>query len=116
MAKISKYDITTWLNKQSQPTQEVINQEVQQIQLISVYDLVPNPQNFYDVNDIEKLAIEIELQGEVITPLEVKAVDNGKFMIIAGHRRREAVLFFIVASRKNRNIKNDAVLCKKIRY
>jgi ParB-like chromosome segregation protein Spo0J len=73
----------------------VTKQEVQQIQLISVYDLVPNPQNFYEVNDIEKLAIEIELQGEVITPLEVKAVDNGKFMIIAGHRRREAVLFLL---------------------
>lgn len=92
MAKLAKYDITTWLNNQSQPEQETSNQEAQQIKYISVYDLIPNPKNFYEIKDIEKLAIEIELQGGIITPLEVKQVENNKFMIIAGHRRREAVL------------------------
>jgi len=92
MAKLAKYNITTWLNNQSQPEQEATHQEVQQIKFISVYDLIPNPRNFYEIKDIEKLAVEIELQGGIITPLEVKQVENNKYMIVAGHRRRQAVL------------------------
>ncbi len=95
MAKLPKYDITTWLNNQSQPEQEVTDHEAQQIKYISVYDLIPNPLNFYEIKDIEKLAIEIELQGGIITPLEIKQVENNKYMIIAGHRRREAVLYLL---------------------
>ncbi|WP_333594546.1 ParB/RepB/Spo0J family partition protein [Anaerospora hongkongensis] len=90
-----KFDLATYLNKASQPQTAKKNLQPEQAQLISVYDLDPHPENFYGVNDVESLAAMIELQGGVITPLEVKKGDNGKYIVIAGHRRRAAVLLLI---------------------
>ena len=48
-----------------------------------------NIRNEHD-NEIAELADSIEKQG-LINPILVQALENGKFQIIAGHRRFEAV-------------------------
>jgi ParB-like chromosome segregation protein Spo0J len=108
MAMLPKRNISTWLNSQSQPQekQEEINLPVK---MISVYDLIPNPLNFYELNDMEELETAIEIQGGVTTSLEVKAVENGKFMVVAGHRRRQGVIN-ILQGENEKNI-SDKVPC-----
>jgi len=60
-----------------------------------VHDLVPNPKNaFYSTDNIEELAAMIDLTQR-IEPLIVKPHpdEEGKFMILSGHRRRLAQLY-----------------------
>lgn len=61
----------------------------QEITNIDVYDLVPSQDNFYHVDDTLKRSIE--LVG-VLQPLLVSRQEDGKYKVIAGHRRRLAVL------------------------
>ena len=63
-----------------------------QIVYIDVGDLEPDPRNFYSLSDIEGLMDNIALFG-VQQPLRVRAdpMDPDKWIIVSGHRRREAV-------------------------
>ncbi len=63
----------------------------QGIRMISVYDMIPNPENHYGIREIEKLAAQIKTTCNV-EQLTVKPMPDGKYMIISGHRRREAVV------------------------
>ena len=57
-----------------------------------IYDLIPSKGNFYGVEDVEDLKQSIELMG-ILQPLLVTPQQNdGKRRIVAGHRRRLAVL------------------------
>lgn len=86
MAK-KTFDITKIMGMHSQIDQ------VEKILMISVYDLDPHPQNNYSMTDIELLAAQIETQGAVKEPIVVKKSSiNGRYIVISGHRRREAVL------------------------
>lgn len=67
--------------QQDNAPQEIIN--------IDVNDLIPSQDNFYHVDD--ELKRSIELVG-VLQPLLVSKPENGKYKVIAGHRRRLAVL------------------------
>jgi ParB-like chromosome segregation protein Spo0J len=58
--------------------------------MISVYDLVPSKDNFYSMGQIQDLKIAIELAGGVKQNLNVTPLENGKYKIIAGHRRQLA--------------------------
>lgn len=58
---------------------------------IDVHDLVPNPHNFYSMRNIDRLKNLIKTTGKV-EELTVKSVGKGKYMVVAGHRRRKAVL------------------------
>lgn len=58
---------------------------------IDVHDLVPNPNNFYAMRNIDRLKNLIRTTGKV-EELTVKSVSMGKYMVVAGHRRRLAVL------------------------
>lgn len=62
------------------------------LKYISVRDLVPSDDNFYSMAQIEELAAAIELAGKVLQNLTVTPIQDGKYKIIAGHRRRLAVL------------------------
>ena len=64
----------------------------EQIVYIDVADLEPDPRNFYSLSDIEGLMENISLFG-VQQPLRVRAdpMDPDKWIIVSGHRRREAV-------------------------
>lgn len=64
------------------------------IKYTDVHNLVPSEDNMYPITDIEKLACFIKLSGD-ITPLTLKPREDGKFTIISGHRRTQAVLYLI---------------------
>lgn len=61
---------------------------------IDVHDLEPNPKNFYSMSNIERLKNLIKTTGKV-EELTVKPIGKGKYMVVAGHRRRRAVLELI---------------------
>lgn len=63
-----------------------------EIVMISVYDLEPSADNFYSQEQIQELKTAIELAGEVKQNLNVIALGNGKYKVVAGHRRRLASL------------------------
>lgn len=75
------------------------DQAVNEIKMISVYDMMPNEKNHYSMNEkeIEKLAALIELQGGVKSALKLKPFEN-KYKIISGHRRQKAVIMLLAAS------------------
>ncbi|MEG2380101.1 MAG: ParB N-terminal domain-containing protein [Oscillospiraceae bacterium] len=58
--------------------------------LIDIDELVPNPDNRYEITEIDKLMVSVAAWG-VKQPLEVEKIDNGKYKIIAGERRYTAV-------------------------
>ncbi len=63
-----------------------------EITMIDVEDLMPSKDNFYQTEDIEELAVSIELSGCIEQNLVVKPEAHGKYEVIAGHRRRLAAL------------------------
>lgn len=89
--------IAKLLNKNSQPIGQSVHNghPAEEIILRDVHDLVPNPKNaFYSTDNIEELAAMIDLTQR-IEPLIVKPHpdEEGKFMILSGHRRRLAQLY-----------------------
>lgn len=101
MAK-AKFNLTDLLNQRSteqtgaaEGTKEAGRQEGQrengkdEIVMVDIEDLVPSKDNFYHVDaDLKR---SIELVG-VLQPLLVNKPENGKYKVIAGHRRRMAVM------------------------
>jgi ParB family chromosome partitioning protein len=61
-------------------------------QMISVHNLTPSAENFYDTSDVRDLKQSIELFGGIKQNLIVKPGEAGKFEVISGHRRRKACL------------------------
>ena len=61
------------------------------IKQIPVKSLIENPDNFYSVGDVEELKNSIIAAGGVRQNLIVEPMDDGKYMIISGHRRCKAV-------------------------
>ena len=59
------------------------------IKMLPVDQLHDNPENFYDLSDLDTLVEDIDRQG-LKTPLYVVPDDNG-YMVISGHRRKAAV-------------------------
>ena len=60
--------------------------------MIDVDDLVPSPQNAYEMSEIDKLASYMVANNFYVTTLEVERLEgqDGKYEIISGHRRCEA--------------------------
>lgn len=79
----------------AQPTGRAGQAERVNLQYISARDLVPSKDNFYSLEQIEELAMMIELAGKVMQNLTVVPLDGGKYKVIAGHRRRLAVLLLM---------------------
>lgn len=79
----------------TQPTGGAGQAERVNLQYISARDLVPSKDNFYSLEQIEELAMMIELAGKVMQNLTVVPLDGGKYKVIAGHRRRLAVLLLM---------------------
>lgn len=61
------------------------------IKMIPVELLVDNPDNFYSVGEVDELKHSIIAAGGVRQNLIVEPMDDGKYMIISGHRRCKAV-------------------------
>ena len=95
MKKQSASLIAKLLNKNSQPGQGSSNdlKITEEIIMRNVHELVPNPKNEkYSLDNIEELAMMIQLTHN-IEPIILKAMEDGRFMITSGHRRRLAQIY-----------------------
>lgn len=89
--KGNKFNLNSLLNQSSKAQSETKLDAGFRIEYISVNNLIPAEENFYDVEHIENLKQGIELNGGIkqnliVTPSEI----DGKYRIIAGHRRHKA--------------------------
>lgn len=62
----------------------------QQIQYIPLELIDPDPDNFYGLDGLEELAGNIEMLG-LQQPILVRPIQGGRYVVISGHRRREAL-------------------------
>ena len=100
MASNGKFNLTQLLNQRSKEAAEVAaaveNAEKETTtetvgSTADIYDLIPSKDNFYSTDSVEDLKQSIELLG-VLQPLLVTAEEDGKRRILAGHRRRLAIM------------------------
>lgn len=96
-----KFNLTELLNQRSKEVTEPMQQGQQSETVTSeesvsstadIYDLIPSKGNFYSVEDVQDLKQSIELLGVLQPLLVTEEEENGKRRIIAGHRRRLAVM------------------------
>ena len=107
MTKAKRFNLTELLNQRSveQPEEGEgrdtggTERQKEEIVLVDVYDLEPSKENFYQVDD--GLKRSVELVG-ILQPLLVKRPENGKYKVIAGHRRRLAVLALMEEGKEGR--------------
>lgn len=66
---------------------------------LSAHDLIPSKENFYSVENIAELKDSIEMFG-IKQNLTVKATEEDKYIVIAGHRRRLASLALVEEGKK----------------
>ena len=67
-----------------------LNTSPMQVVQIPLEQLIVNEHNFFTVEDVQELADDITLNG-LYNPLTVCAAGEGKYRIVAGHRRRKAL-------------------------
>lgn len=101
MASNSKFNLTQLLNQRSKEAAEVAAAVAENAEkettteavnsTADIYDLIPSKDNFYSTDSVEDLKQSIELLG-VLQPLLVTAEEDGKRRILAGHRRRLAIM------------------------
>lgn len=65
-------------------------EDAEQIVYIDIDEIEPNPNNFYGLRDIDSLAGLISV-SRMVEPLTVCPKEDGKYLLISGHRRRAAV-------------------------
>ena len=104
-----KFNLNSLLNSTSksaaqqdnkQDKQEPITQKsILKVIPISVFNLVPSKDNFYSVEQIEELKTSVELFG-IKQNLIVRPLEDGKYKLIAGHRRRLASLALVEEGKK----------------
>ena len=96
-----KFNLTELLNQRSKEVAEPVQQGQQSEAVTSqegvsgtadIYDLIPSKGNFYSVEDVQDLKQSIELLGVLQPLLVTDEEEDGKRRIIAGHRRRLAVM------------------------
>lgn len=97
-----KFNLTELLNQRSKETAEAAPQGEKTAEIATpeegvsstadIYDLIPSKGNFYSVEDVRDLKQSIELLGVLQPLLVTEEEENGKRRIIAGHRRRLAVM------------------------
>ena len=80
------FDITSVLKGVSGP-----DTGKEQIEYIPVDQIDPDPNNFYSLDGLDELAGNIELIG-LQQPLRVRPGEDGRFIMVSGHRRRAAIL------------------------
>lgn len=97
-----KFNLTELLNQRSKETAEAAPRGEKAAEIATpeegvsstadIYDLIPSKGNFYSVEDVQDLKQSIELLGVLQPLLVTEEEENGKRRIIAGHRRRLAVM------------------------
>lgn len=97
-----KFNLTELLNQRSKETAEATPQGEKTAEIATpeegvsstadIYNLIPSKGNFYSVEDVQDLKQSIELLGVLQPLLVTEEEEDGKRRIIAGHRRRLAVM------------------------
>lgn len=74
----------------------------EQIEYIDLERIGSDPNNFYELSGIEKLAANIELCG-LMDPIRVRTdpEDSGRVVIVSGHRRRAAIQLLVDGGRED---------------
>lgn len=96
-ASNKKFNLTELLNQRSKEAAPQGQQGAAEAEketaatTADIYDLIPSNGNFYSVEDVQDLKQSIELLG-ILQPLLVTDEEDGKRRIIAGHRRRLAIM------------------------
>ena len=83
------FDITSVLKGVSGP-----DTGKEQIEYIPVDQIDPDPNNFYSLDGLDELAGNIELIG-LQQPLRVRPGEDGRYIVVSGHRRRAAILLIL---------------------
>lgn len=79
------FSVTDILGGQSKPTTPA--GQKMQVVMLPTADIEPNPENsIYEIGDVSMLKADIAERG-LRSPLEVLPAQNGKYMLLAGHRR-----------------------------
>lgn len=79
------FSVTDILGGQSKPTTPA--GQKMQVVMLPTADIEPNPENsIYEIGDVSMLKADIAERG-LRSPLEVLPARNGKYMLLAGHRR-----------------------------
>ena len=69
----------------------------EQIEYIRLERIEEDPNNFYQLSDIDQLAANIELCG-LQQPIRVRPIEGtDRYMIVSGHRRRKAIEMLAVS-------------------
>ena len=82
--------LAKFLNDDTQNAAQNLAGDANRIVYIDIDDIVSNPRNFYGLRDIDSLAGLIAV-SRMVEPLVVCPEENGKYMLLSGHRRRAAV-------------------------
>lgn len=80
------FDITSVLKGVSGP-----DTAKEHLEYIPVDQIDPDPNNFYSLDGLDELAGNIELIG-LQQPLRVRPGEDGRYIVVSGHRRRAAIL------------------------
>ena len=89
---MAKFDLAAVLGDVSKLDTGITPDGREQIEYIDIALIDPDPNNFYELTDIDELAASIELLG-IQQPLRVRDEEDkpGRVMIVSGHRRRAAL-------------------------
>lgn len=90
-----KFDLAALLKDVSEP-----DTGREQIEYIPLELLDSDPNNFYQLTDIPLLADNISLCG-LQQPIRVRKQENGRYMIVSGHRRRAALEMLVADGYEN---------------
>lgn len=87
---MAKFDIGNFAASLSETVSKLDTSERPQLKYIDIDLLDSNEMNFYAVDDVESLASSIAMSG-LDSPLIVRPGEDGRYTIVAGHRRRAAL-------------------------
>ncbi len=89
MSRLSLSNILNQVNQENivKKAEEELKNTISNFKYISIHDLVPSEGNFYSMEQIQELKTTIELAGRVLQNLNVFPLGNGKYKVVAGHRR-----------------------------
>ena len=95
---MSKFNLNQLLGATGSGNNRSENQ-IYKISFVPIHDLEPSSDNFYSVEQIKELKESLAAFG-IKQNLVVKQLENGKYRVIAGHRRRLAALSLLEEGNK----------------
>ena len=93
---MAKFNVLSLLNNNSKGENK--EKIAAKTEMLSIHSLEPSSDNFYDTSSIEELKDSIELFGlkqQILVKKIGEKIGENKYRVIAGHRRRLAVLALV---------------------